>query len=405
MEDAIEVPPESSLEDEVAQLTEAAQALAEDYPDAMEAAPADPADQVDEEAVIDALAEEAFDRPDSAPRRSRAALDATAESTDLGTEAGNTQPASPQQEALVDDFLSGLDDEDEDLDEALEASSAPKAAQDVNSPDSAAAAAASAADIAEAQRRGDRVDRDVKPRRGNGEATSATSSTPGLRREEPRNWRPSWGMLAAVAIALLLLGVGGFGVLEQRSATQEQIRDLQARLSTAVTPGQAEAYREREAELELRVENLNAEIERLTASNQGLRAQVGELEAAQRDSQAAIDAERSRAEAAIADARTRAGQATEPAAAVSAPVEPEVAAPGGRWFVNFGSYAARPVAADWARRLEVDAGRVVIQSIQSEGRSLHRLRVVGLADRDAAERIATQLERRFDLPRLWVGRE
>ena len=54
--------------------------------------------------------------------------------------------------------------------------------------------------------------------------------------------------------------------------------------------------------------------------------------------------------------------------------------------------------------LSVTSGAVVVQSTQAGGRTLHRVRVIGLASKEGAERVAGALEQEYDLPRLWVGR-
>ena len=72
--------------------------------------------------------------------------------------------------------------------------------------------------------------------------------------------------------------------------------------------------------------------------------------------------------------------------------------------MNFGSYAQKNVADRWAAEISVQDGRVVVQNATAAGKTLYRVRVVGLATQDRAERVATALERQYQLPRLWVGK-
>ena len=77
----------------------------------------------------------------------------------------------------------------------------------------------------------------------------------------------------------------------------------------------------------------------------------------------------------------------------------------GPWFVNFGSYAMRDMAQSWANRLRPAAGDVAIIPISSNGRTLYRLRVIGLADRATAQQVARKLEADLQVSKLWVGEE
>ncbi|GAB5412648.1 MAG: hypothetical protein Cons2KO_02510 [Congregibacter sp.] len=214
-------------------------------------------------------------------------------------------------------------------------------------------------------------------------------------------------MIAVVAIALLLLGIGGYGVVKQRGEMQAEIRDLQARLATTITPEEAEAEREEQRRIALENESLAAEIEALNAENSELAAQLQTIEAqlAERQAAAKVQAEaasKAKAQAAAVAARREAEKA---AASRAAPQESvSRSSSRGPWFVNFGSYAQRDVAQRWASRLETSSGEVVVQSATAAGKQLYRVRVVGLADQDEAERIATRLERQYQLPRLWVGK-
>jgi cell division septation protein DedD len=205
-------------------------------------------------------------------------------------------------------------------------------------------------------------------------------------------------MIVVVLLALLLLAIGGYGVVEQRRDLQAQIRELQARLATAVTPEQSEAARQARETLAQQAQALEAEMQGLEAENRELEGRVGELETALAEQQALAQAQAEEAAAAAAAAARAA------AAAKATPKPTAAAAAAGNWFVNFGSYAQREVASRWAERLRVSEGSVVVQTAEAGGRTVYRVRVAGLQNRDTAERIATVLEKEYKLPRLWVGR-
>ena len=80
-------------------------------------------------------------------------------------------------------------------------------------------------------------------------------------------------------------------------------------------------------------------------------------------------------------------------------------APGGDWFVNFSSYTQRSAAESWVKRLQPSVGKAVVAAGDKDGRTFYRVRIIGLADRAQAEKVAAQLQAAHNLPPLWVGRE
>ena len=317
---------------------------------------------------------------------------------DRDTTGGIDQAAlADDREGFVDDFLNDLDD----FDDPELAEFPPRAARET---------AADAGDAAEFSARGragaqDAAPADDRPEKAGADDQGAETrimSKGGSDRAsggtEPDTGMP-WGMIALVAVALLLLAAGGFGVVQQRSSLKEEIRDLQAQLATAVAPEEAAAGREQQRRLEVENEALSAEIAALEAENASLTDQLSSLEAQLEEQLAAQESAAQEARAAAAEASARQARGTAEAAEPS-----DRTADASGWFVNFGSYAQEAIARRWADRLEVSNGRVVVQEARAAGRTLYRVRVVGLADRDAAERTATMLERQHQLPRLWVGR-
>jgi cell division septation protein DedD len=231
-------------------------------------------------------------------------------------------------------------------------------------------------------------------------------------------------MIVIVVAALALLAAGGYGVMQQRNAMQGEIRDLQARLATAASPDESAAAREELRAMEVASERLEDQLEILRAENQSLQENVATLASTSESARATgADAEPSAAvtttrastdtgAAAPAGSTTSAtnpgsSASTSPAGSATGADEPaaEPVADAETWFVNFGSYTRRVVAEQWSEQLNVNGGEVIVQTAEAGGRAVYRVRVTGLPDRDTAERVATGLEREFQLPRLWIGRE
>ncbi|MEQ8264965.1 SPOR domain-containing protein [Pseudohaliea sp.] len=230
-------------------------------------------------------------------------------------------------------------------------------------------------------------------------AGMATPVAPAEAREAPAAGRRRWPIvsLAVGALALALLALGGVGVVKERSELQSQVRDLQAQLARRPTAEEAQGDRTAARELQARVQVLAADLASLEGDYALLQGELATAREQLADSEAALETARSQVAAAKAAAKASAKAASERPAAAAA------AASGG-WFVNFGTYAQRSDAASRASRLTVDKGEVVIQDAQSGGRTLYRVRVVGLASRAAAESVARDLEARFGLSKLWIGK-
>jgi cell division septation protein DedD len=208
---------------------------------------------------------------------------------------------------------------------------------------------------------------------------------------------PKWplGLVAAALFAVILLAAGGYGVLQQRAATEEEIRDLRAQLATATKPVEqpldttalADARR-RNIELSVAMESLKLENQRLNDTVAGLEAQ---LEAQQK---------------ALAG-RPEPTPNPKPVAAKPAPAPKAASSDRGAtgiWFVNFGSYSQRPTADSWAARLKPASGRAVVTTGTRDGKTFYRVRVIDLADKAIADKVARQLESEYGLDKLWVGR-
>ncbi|GAB3283851.1 SPOR domain-containing protein [Parahaliea aestuarii] len=202
------------------------------------------------------------------------------------------------------------------------------------------------------------------------------------------------GLIAAGVVALLLLAVGGFGVLQERAALREEIRELRAELAVAVNPDQLSQERSTQRDLVERNESLAASLDSLRLENRQLSDTVAGLERQLEVQQAAARQASEKA----AQAKPAARPATKPAA-TKAPAS----SASGDWFVNFGSYRQRELADSWARRLQPAAGKVVVQA--APGGDLYRVRIISLPDKATAQSVASALQSRYNLSELWVGED
>lgn len=216
--------------------------------------------------------------------------------------------------------------------------------------------------------------------------------------EEPAEGqhRSVLGLVVVGIVALVLLAAGGYGVIQQRSAAEEEIRQLQATLATAASPAEVAASRESVKEMEALVAESLATIDTLTLENRRLTDTVAGLEN-QLATQKPVTAPTPTAKAAPVPT-------AKPAAAKAQP-KPASPKASGVWFVNFSSYSQRSVAEGWARKLTPAAGEAVVVPSSVDGKTFYRVRIVGLADRGQAQTVAAQLQSAHKLPPLWVGKE
>lgn len=221
------------------------------------------------------------------------------------------------------------------------------------------------------------------------------------------------GLIIVGLVALVLLGAGGYGVMQQRAALQEEVRQLQTRLATAASPAEVAKTRAASGVLQQRNDELEARVVTLERENRTLQATVAGLERQLSAQQEALQkTPPTKPEPAAAPAPRPATQpapkpvakpAPRPVQRDATPTASTAPAGGGDWFVNFGSYGQEQDARRWAERLEPEAGSVIVMAGEKDGRTFYRVRVVGLASRDAANATARALERKYGLDKLWVG--
>ncbi len=213
------------------------------------------------------------------------------------------------------------------------------------------------------------------------------------------------GLILTGIAALILLGAGGYGVMQQRAELKEEIRQLRAELSTAASLDEVAAVRTQNDALLADNADLRQNLTSLERENRILGNTAATLE----EQLAALQVNGGgKAPPRPAEPEARPEPKPEPVAAAKpaepAPTKPEpTPASAGPWFVNFAAYGQEAAARSRADQLKPSQGQVTVSTVESGGRTLYRVRVVGLASESAAQDVARQLEQRYGLSKLWVG--
>ena len=215
--------------------------------------------------------------------------------------------------------------------------------------------------------------------------------------DEPAQPTFPLALIIVGVIALGLLVVGGYGVVQQRAALEEEVLQLQSRLATTASPAEVTRTRSANASLQQRNDELEARLTGLERENRTLQATVAGLEKQLSAQQQAL--QRSPAPA-VAPAPE---PVAEPAPQPTRPAVTPAPSASGNWFVNFGSYGQEDIARRWASRLRPDFGKVVVTTGDKDGRTFYRVRVIGLESRDVANATARAFESQYGLEKLWVG--
>lgn len=223
-----------------------------------------------------------------------------------------------------------------------------------------------------------------------------------------------FGLIGAAIVALVLLTAGGYGVVQQRAAMTEEIRQLQAELATTASKQEIADNRQAQRAEATRSDDLQFQIDALQRENQNLQTEIAGLETLLAGANPVAPAPPVTTTKTAVVAPTPAVAKPEPTtnkpvAAASkekeAALKPLVVSNDRTWFVNFGSYSKEATAKKWASKLKVDKGELIV--IPGQKGSIHyfRVRVVDLPNRAIAEKIADQLEKTYKLPKLWVGQQ
>ena len=200
--------------------------------------------------------------------------------------------------------------------------------------------------------------------------------------------------IALGGIALLLIGVGGWDLFQERFTLQARITELE----------QSQARTAESAALvaELEVENAALKIQ-LDTLYQDYNAAMAKLRNAPVNGKMTEENDDAKETVSTSDPPT-----TDLAAQDDEPERSEVhnATPSdtGGWFINIGAYASSVSANTWALRLQSSGYDVSVTEIQtSEGITLNRVRLTGFDSKVAAKDLAQELETDYGTGPLWVG--
>mgnify|MGYP000128763349 CR=1 FL=1 len=236
--------------------------------------------------------------------------------------------------------------------------------------------------------------------------------------DETEDSTQSWplGLIAVAAVALMLLAAGGYGVIQERAETVEELRQLRETLTTVTSLDDAGVSQKALQTLKQSYDGLTINAEALMRENRRLTNAVAELEVQLEASQAllptgnkvidtSVSAETKRP--ASNNAGPVAPESSTPVLAAPQPaaVKPSMTMSSGAWFVNVSSYSTRAAAEKWVDKVRPDAGNVIVSASTREGKTYYRVRVIGLANKSAAAQVARKLEAELSLNKLWVGHE
>ena len=208
--------------------------------------------------------------------------------------------------------------------------------------------------------------------------------------------RAVWPMVVG-GIALLLIGVGGWDVFQERAALQDRINELE---KSQARTRESEAV-DAKTVADLEVENAALKLE-LDTLYQDYNAAMAQLSNMPDNVGATGDSD---------DAQETVAPSEPPTALAAQDGEPkgneesEAAAPGtGGWFINIGAYASSQSAETWVLRLQNSGFDVSVTEVQTpEGTTLNRVRLTGFDSKAAAKDVAQELELDYGTGPLWVG--
>ena len=228
---------------------------------------------------------------------------------------------------------------------------------------------------------------------------------------------PLWPTLGG-AVAVVLLMIGGWGAISERTALQQRIVELEQQQSTPKSMGDLDAG----AEAELAAENqaLQMQLSSLRDQYNVANSMISDLQAELDASAGGVEAEApvpvAEVEIAPEEPETTVSEdpppapvaAPQPESAVadtdSTPPEPtEVVT--GAWFVNVAAYSKSTTAESWRDKLLGEGFNAITQTVDTGGRTLHRVRAVGFSTQTEAKAAAAELEDAYKIGPLWVGED
>ena len=208
--------------------------------------------------------------------------------------------------------------------------------------------------------------------------------------------RSVWPMLVGL-VAIVLISVGGWGLFEERGELQARINELERNQSQAksMSPVEASALSALEtdnAALKLQLDGLYRDYE--LAMAEIARLQEATAMSAQDASDSGVPEQTTETNTSAVPA-DKAPDAEQESGSVPTP---------GAWFVNVGAFSVAQSAVNLSARLTDSGFNAVVREMSTDdGKTLTRVRVIGLDNREDALRVAQDLESNYGTGPVWVG--
>ena len=205
--------------------------------------------------------------------------------------------------------------------------------------------------------------------------------------------RSLWPMVVG-GIAVVLIGVGGWDLFQERATLQARIIELQQ--NQARTKESEELDAKTVSELEVENAALKLQLETLYEDYNAAVAALNDISPGGGATGSGID---------TGEAGGDLDQLTAVETASEGPENSDMSLSGaGGWFINIGAYASSQSAETWVLRLENSGYDVSVTEIQTaEGGALNRVRLTGFDSKSAADVVARELETEYGTGPLWVG--
>jgi cell division septation protein DedD len=226
---------------------------------------------------------------------------------------------------------------------------------------------------------------------------------------------PLWPTVAGIAAVVLLI-IGGWGAISERSTLQNRIVELEEEQASPQSLGSLDAGGEAvlEAEnqaLELQLATLQGDY---SAANNTIESLQVELENAEKLAAQASRLVKERKSEALPEPQIAArpeirSTAAQPNANTASVNKADTARASdsssqGLWFANVAAYSRRDTAENWAQKLQLEGYNAITQSVEIDGRTLYRVRAVGFETKMGAKSAAAELETTYNLGALWIGK-
>ena len=226
---------------------------------------------------------------------------------------------------------------------------------------------------------------------------------------------PLWPTVAGIAAVVLLI-IGGWGAISERSTLQNRIVELEEEQASPQSLGSLDAGGEAvlEAEnqaLELQLATLQGDYSAANNTIESLQVELKNAEKLAAQSSRLVKERKSEALpepqiAARPEIRSTAAQPNANTASVNKAdtARASDSSSQGLWFANVAAYSRRDTAENWAQKLQLEGYNAITQSVEIDGRTLYRVRAVGFETKMGAKSAAAELETTYNLGALWIGK-